>query len=1118
MSYFKKKDANKHSSKIQIDMTKSTIIEIKHLIKEKIERIQSIVQNTVSVLNRYRTIEIITNSDLMLCTTSLVECFDKSVKLTDSVNSGENETPEQVSKYIEELQSIIDRLSVVMCSYGTYRINDILFVSFGADYGTGLPNPKTAEESAKVGKFASKRELIMQHIRPIGYKTIHWKNAKTGGPTESLFSAPLCLNKVVEDTISIELSPQYECFEIDLSSKPIYAKIYGIRVVIHCAKTQKTLIIQGIIDDVVLDCVQNSYITERKRTILSGRPESDTFDQKITERICETLTLKDILIFGDNDIYKKHISILSDVNYIRYNKLNVVIKKFLEMDLYSQRQMLINLLIYSQDDEIQYITYLLYDLITTKTAGSNAMTIDSFDQQLIYDSFPWRIKQYFKDTMKNTMKFTKDMANKYDINRISLEQQIYVMKVPDQVREKAMVKLKEIKGKGDDTGAKAKQYLEGLLKIPFGVYREEEILKKVRNLNADYITLLPKLSSSSPSSLVPSISGTSKSKFTVLEIVNNTKIIRAALKTFAMNSIMTTINNNITAKQLTAGFNKILEINATTPSRAVKKTGQTKESKIEALQDYCGKCCDTELLAIYDAIFASSYSAVYKSTVDIESSSANINDGLDTITQVLDDSIYGHENAKNQILKIIGQWMSGEQTGYCFGFEGSPGIGKTSLAKKGLANCLKDENGVSRPFAFIALGGSCNGSTLEGHSYTYVNSTWGRIADILMDSKCMNPIIYVDELDKVSKTEHGKEIIGILMHLIDTTQNTGFQDKYFAGIDIDLSKALFIFSYNDPAQIDSILLDRIHRIRFDNLTLDDKIVIVRNYILPEINKKMGMEDCVIMSDEIIEFIVENYTLESGVRKLKEVMFDLFGEINISMLRCGCKSNSSNLELPIVLTEDLLVKKYLSKYTPIKEKKIHSAPECGVINGLWANALGHGGIIPIQVSYFPTTTFLELKLTGQQGDVMKESMNVAKSLAWNLLTTEEKKTLMAEFESTKTQGIHIHCPDGATPKDGPSAGAAITLSIYSLLSKKTIRNKVAITGETNLQGQITEIGGLQHKILGGIRAGVTTFMYPVSNQLDLDKFMKKYGDKEYVKPIRFYPVDRIEQTFEHAFGD
>jgi ATP-dependent Lon protease len=750
---------------------------------------------------------------------------------------------------------------------------------------------------------------------------------------------------------------------------------------------------------------------------------------------------------------------------------------------------------------------LLYDLITTKSTGTSGAIIDSFDQQILYDSFPWRVKQYFKDTMKNTLKFTKDMTTKYDISRISLEQQIYVMKVPEQVREKAMVKLKEIKGKGDDTGAKAKQYLEGLLKIPFGVYREEEILKKVHTINAEYIALLSKQPA------IHSWLSTTyviKPKYTVLEIMHSIRHVNRAIHSHVRGALLSDTAWN-TTKQVAMGYQKMLELTEA-PTKPKKNHG-TKDAKAQALRQFCESCGLQEAAAMYDAIGNSvSMTTIYRTTQEMETAIVALNGGLDMVTQVLDESIYGHEHAKNQILKIIGQWMSGEQTGYCFGFEGSPGIGKTSLAKKGLAHCLKDEHGVSRPFAFIALGGSCNGSTLEGHSYTYVNSTWGRIVDILMDSKCMNPIIYIDELDKVSKTEHGKEIIGILMHLIDTTQNAGFQDKYFSGIDIDLSKVLFIFSYNDPAQIDSILLDRIHRIRFDHLSLDDKVVIVRKYILPEINRKMGMDGCVEMSDEIIEFLIENYTLESGVRKLKEVMFDLFGEINLAMLR----NDGPITALPVILTEDLLTKHYLSKYTPVKEKKIHESAEYGVINGLWANALGHGGIIPIQVSFFPTATLLDLKLTGQQGDVMKESMNVAKSVAWSLLTTEEQQAWMPVFEKTKTQGIHIHCPDGAVPKDGPSAGAAITLSIYSLLAKRPIKNDVAITGETNLQGQITEIGGLQHKILGGIRAGIKTFLYPVSNQLDFDKFMEKYGDKSYVKNIQFYSVDKIEQTFEYVF--
>ena len=139
-------------------------------------------------------------------------------------------------------------------------------------------------------------------------------------------------------------------------------------------------------------------------------------------------------------------------------------------------------------------------------------------------------------------------------------------------------------------------------------------------------------------------------------------------------------------------------------------------------------------------------------------------------------------------------WINGKESGYCLGFEGPPGVGKTSLAKKGLANCLKDENNESRPFAFIAIGGSSNGSTLEGHNYTYVGSQWGKIVDILVQSKCMNPVIYFDELDKVSDTPKGEEIIGILTHLTDTSQNDKFHDKYFSEIEFDLSKVLFIFS------------------------------------------------------------------------------------------------------------------------------------------------------------------------------------------------------------------------------------------------------------------------------------------------------------------------------------
>lgn len=1105
MSAFKKKvDVITHATKLSADANSTAVKDIVKLIRDKLTRIQSIIQRTLQTLSQHRNLNVISNSDVIVCTSTLIECFEKAALIVSQIGEETNHHPiERINQFIDQLQQIIDKLSIIMCGYGAASIDDILFVSFGVE------GDKIRIESSL---WRAKYELITKYIRPIGYKTYHWKQSRTrpkqvsdqGHAVSS--ASPICENKIVEDAIQIETANQYECFDIDFSGKLTYVKIHGIRVVIHSEKTQKTLVIQGIVDDIPIDCIDSEYLRCRKKEIVddagiisASNPRS--YYPEIMQRLIETMTIKDSLIYGNDDFYKRHISVLTEVNYVKFNKLTTTLRKFLDADVYSQRAMLTNLLIYNLEYDIQYITYLLYDLLSARTPTG---TMDSGDQQMIYDSFPWKVKLYFKEAMKNTIKFTKDMSSKYDLNRISLEQQIYVMKVPEPVREKAMAKLKEIKGKADDSGAKAKQYLEGLLKIPFNVYREEAILKKTKTMNALFLEATKRvdgLEKFTENAGIPL-----KPHYSALEISR----MCDKYEQWVAPRLIDSVNREIES----ASAKCINQLYSAVDSQRAKPA-TLKSEKIAEIRSWMNTCANDRLVKLFDTVRANKPAPL----ADLDCASRMLQDirkakqtaidmklDLEQVTGALDESIHGHENAKSQILKIIGQWMNGEQSGYCFGFEGSPGVGKTSLAKRGLANCLKDETGASRPFAFIALGGSCNGSTLEGHSYTYVNSTWGRIVDVIMDAKCMNPIIYIDELDKVSKTEHGKEIVGILMHLIDTTQNSGFQDKYFSGIDIDLSKALFIFSYNDPSQIDSILLDRIHRIKFDNLSIKEKLVIARKYILPEIDKKMGLGGCVSLSDSMIEYIVETYTLESGVRKLKEVMFDLHGEINLELLRCD------DIELPVEITVELLDKKYLTKYDKITEKRIHLVDEVGVINGLWANSLGRGGIIPIQAVPFPTTTFLDLKLTGMQGDVMKESMNVAKSVAWRLLDDEKRTELMARFEKTKEQGIHVHCPDGATPKDGPSAGGAITTAIYSLLSGKPIKRDVAMTGEINLQGKITEIGGLEQKILGGIRAGVSKFLYPLANQSDFDKFMEKYR----ITGIEFVPVSDISEAFSHAF--
>ena len=319
----------------------------------------------------------------------------------------------------------------------------------------------------------------------------------------------------------------------------------------------------------------------------------------------------------------------------------------------------------------------------------------------------------------------------------------------------------------------------------------------------------------------------------------------------------------------------------------------------------------------------------------------------------LDKSIHGHNKAKEQIQRIVGQWVNGKQDGYCFGFEGPPGVGKTSIAVRGIANCLLDDDGNSRPFAFIQMGGDANGSTLHGHNYTYVGSTWGSIVQILIDKKCLNPIIFIDEVDKISRTEHGREIVGILTHLLDPTQNDSFQDKYFNGIDLDLSKALFILSYNDVDAIDRILLDRIHRIKFENLSIDDKLVISNEHILPEVFDKMGLKEMIHFDDDVLKFIIENYTYESGVRKLKEKLFEIVGEVNLDILKNGTIID----KFPINITIDDVKNKYFKDKQEVVIKQISKEDQVGVVNGMWANMMGHGGTLPIKAKFFPCDKFL-----------------------------------------------------------------------------------------------------------------------------------------------------------------
>jgi ATP-dependent Lon protease len=799
------------------------------------------------------------------------------------------------------------------------------------------------------------------------------------------------------------------------------------------------------------------------------------------------MTLKDILIHGDHDVGKRNAAISALAAATRSDKLEKTIKKFTSLEVFEQRNTLIDLLTYSDDGELKYITYLLYDVITVSNSDSN-------EQAMIYDSFPWAVKRYFKDAMKYTMNYTHQVTQKYDVNRVSLEQQVYAMRAPELVKEKAITKLKEIKNKSDDSSGKAKQYLEGLLRIPFNTCREEPILRSTKLINVDFKKLIEIAK--------PLVDIPVKNVYTNAEVYGYLARIESAI-TERLHDVNSAIDTATKAQ-----IDKIIEyINNKEIKWYKLKTKHARLCEIKKFIALGGSVTDKIEIQSIIKTDGVNFKRINTDITNIKNGLTEFHKSMKDIDDVFDGSIHGQTHAKTQLKKIIAQWITGEQKGHCFGFEGSPGIGKTSLAKYGLAKCLVDADGTSRPFTFIALGGSCNGSTLEGHGYTYLNSTWGAISTAQMDAGCKNLIIYFDEVDKISK-EHGSEINGILTHLTDSTQNDSFQDRFFPGIPLDLSKALLIFSYNDPNSIDKILLDRIHRIKFENLTIEEKIVIARDYMIPVIAKNMGLSEAVIMSDDVIRQIIVSFTMEPGVRKLKEILFDLYGAINLELL------NPSDLIIPIVITMES-IDKYLKKYRKITEQVIHDKPMIGIMNGLYANSLGNGGIIQIEASFFPTSTFLDLKLTGLQGNVMKESMNVAKTLAWSLCPKEIKEKMIAEFEKNKNEnhGIHVHCPEGAVDKDGPSAGVASTTAIFSLLTQQPICNTVAITGEVDLRGNVTAIGGLEHKITGGIRAGVKTFLYPKENNKDFIDFKEKHDISE---EIQFVEISSIIDVFAHVF--
>jgi endopeptidase La len=483
---------------------------------------------------------------------------------------------------------------------------------------------------------------------------------------------------------------------------------------------------------------------------------------------------------------------------------------------------------------------------------------------------------------------------------------------------------------------------------------------------------------------------------------------------------------------------------------------------------------------------------------------------IDKVKKILDDKVYGHDECKAIMQELIGKWLTSsisdkksKSSSKAIGFYGPPGVGKTLIAKA-LGEALSME------LVMIHIGGMEDRCLLSGHSYTYSAAQPGLIVRKMVEAGKARCIMYFDELDKACAKHGINEIFNVLIHLTDPNTNDKFNDSFFSEVSFPLNKVLFIFSYNDPDKVDKILLDRMEKIEVKPYTVSDKLVIVKNFLFAEIAGEIGLPvDHLSISDNDVEYIIENYTYEAGVRELRRKLETIYLKLNLDKIyQRGVFENKLPTD-KIIISRDI-IDKYLNKPS-ISVKKIHNNNEVGIINGLYATTLGTGGIIPIVVygNYVGTKNTFVIKMTGSQGKVMKESVAFAFTTAMNLLKPIYREKFLAE----NPFGLHVHTPDGATPKDGPSAGAAFTTVFISKILNKKIKNVIAMTGEIEMNGNITAIGGLQYKIKGAQKAGVKLVLFPKENQEDLDKFASK--DKHLLDDLKIISVGHIKDILKYV---
>lgn len=453
--------------------------------------------------------------------------------------------------------------------------------------------------------------------------------------------------------------------------------------------------------------------------------------------------------------------------------------------------------------------------------------------------------------------------------------------------------------------------------------------------------------------------------------------------------------------------------------------------------------------------------------------------------KVLDQQHYGMQKVKERILEILAvRKLNNDVKGQILCLVGPPGVGKTSIAHS-VADCM------GRKFARMSLGGVHDEAEIRGHRRTYIGAMPGRIISAMITAKSANPVILLDEIDKLAGDYKG-DPSSALLEVLDPEQNRTFKDNYL-DIPFDLSEVLFITTANDASTIPGPLYDRMDVIELPSYTRTEKFNIAKRHLLPKQLKNNGLEGRVTMTSPALYEIIDGYTREAGVRNLERTI--------TSVLR-KCAQKIAAGESEKISISASAVKQLLGP-EKVKPTFISRKDAVGIANGLAWTSVG-GEMLPVEVAIIPGGSG-KIEITGSLGDVMKESAQLAISYA---RVHAEKYGIAAD--KLKTLDIHIHAPEGAVPKDGPSAGVTLTTALISALSGYPVRHDLAMTGEITLHGNVLPIGGLKEKSMAAYREGISTVLIPKDNAVDLHEV-----DAEVKEKIRFIPVEQLSQVLKHA---